>query len=201
MVHFETKVDYHPMGQRRTNGRQGAVKAIGRFRGLFKFTAHETEGAIAVEFALLALPFFLLTFAVLETASVFIGELTLENAVARVGRTVRTGEVAGAQLSSDDLRKRVCQAVPLRINCQKLSVDLRSYSRFSDIPTVIPMKDDALDVGSFTYEWGTPGQIMALRVFYEWPVHTDLMRTYLSNVPDGNHMLVAVDVFKTEPFQ
>lgn len=189
------------MRRKRTGVGLQTDKPSDPFSWLATFIKRETDGAIAVEFAILALPFFLLTFAVLETASVFIGELTLENAVARVGRTVRTGEVAGDQLSSDEVRKRVCEAVPIKINCEKLQVDLKSYTRFSEIPTTIPIKGGVLDVGSFTYERGTPGQIMALRAFYEWPIHTDLMRTYLSNIPDGNHMLVAVDVFKTEPFQ
>ncbi|KQT85765.1 TadE/TadG family type IV pilus assembly protein [Aurantimonas sp. Leaf443] len=159
------------------------------------------RGSVAVEFSILAPPFFLLTFAVLETAAVFIGELALENAVMRVGRTVRTGEVAQEQASNETIRNRLCSLVPLPIDCSKLSIDLRSYSSFSEIPSTIPMKDASLDADNMKYERGSPGQIMALRAFYEWPIHTDIMRIYLSNVPSGQHMLVAVDVFKTEPFQ
>ncbi|KTR03707.1 hypothetical protein NS365_17735 [Aureimonas ureilytica] len=161
----------------------------------------DRRGTTAIEFAILAVPFFLLIFAVLETAAVFIGEMTLENATAQVGRQVRTGEVADAQVSAPDLRQRICATMAIPIDCEKLQIDLREYERYSDISSAAPVKNNVIDVDGLAYDEGEPGRIMALRAFYEWPIHTDIIRRFLSNTPSGNHMLVAVDVFKTEPFQ
>src|SRR5579884_3514899 len=53
------------------------------------------EGAAAVEFALVALPFFALMFAIIETALVFFAGQSLEAAAAEAGRQIMTGQVQG----------------------------------------------------------------------------------------------------------
>jgi len=49
------------------------------------------EGTAAIEFAILAIPFFMLLFAVLELAVVFFINSTLNHAVSEAGRQIRTG--------------------------------------------------------------------------------------------------------------
>ena len=44
---------------------------------------------MAVEFALLAFPFFLLMMVLIETSTIFYAELVMDRAVAKVGREVR----------------------------------------------------------------------------------------------------------------
>ena len=50
-----------------------------------------TDGATAIEFALLALPFFALLFGILELAVIFFISSTLNFAVSEAGRQIRTG--------------------------------------------------------------------------------------------------------------
>ncbi|MBC8129296.1 MAG: pilus assembly protein, partial [Rhizobiaceae bacterium] len=63
-----------------------ALAPFGRFR-------RDRKGVAAVEFAILAIPFFVTVFAIVETSLVFLAELTLDQSVDRVARKVRTGEL------------------------------------------------------------------------------------------------------------
>ncbi len=170
-----------------------------RLSKLMRFR-HDRSGATVVEFGLLAMPFLLVVFAILETSLVFLGELTLDNAVQRVGRTVRTGEVQSANLSEAQFRSRLCGEVGFLLDCNKLKVDLSSYSAFSAIPAAAPIKDGDLDASGFGYALSGGSSIVALRVYYKWPIYTDLMRKYLSDMDDGSHLLASMTAFRTEAF-
>lgn len=160
----------------------------------------DVRGVAAIEFAMLAFPFFLIVFAILETTSVFIGEMNLNQAVARASRFVRTGEIVGASLDENGLRQKICDEIGYMLECKSIVIDLRSYSKFTDVPTLAPIAGGELNRGSFGFDKVNPGQIMALRAFYEWPLYTDIFRMFLSDLNGGRHLLMSVAVFKTEPF-
>src|SRR5574337_393171 len=65
------------------------------------------DGTAAIEFGMVALPFFGLMFAILETALVFFAGQSLEAAVSEAGRQVMTGQVQNAGYSQDDYKKYV----------------------------------------------------------------------------------------------
>ena len=55
--------------------------------------AHDESGVSAIEFAILAIPFFLLVFAILETFVAFGAEQLLNYGVDTLGRQLRTGQI------------------------------------------------------------------------------------------------------------
>ena len=73
----------------------GRLKIIRAARRLLR----RQDGAVAVEFGLVAAPFLLLVFAIMETAIVFFAGQTLETAVADSARLILTGQ---AQTSGFD---------------------------------------------------------------------------------------------------
>ncbi|WP_082666327.1 TadE/TadG family type IV pilus assembly protein [Aureimonas sp. AU4] len=184
-----------------TTSRLGlATDAARRWSRIARYFNRSSDGVAAVEFALLGAPFFLIIFMILETACIFIGDITLEQATARAGRTVRTGQVATLNQSEADFRKNLCGNILVLLNCDNVRIDLRSYSSFSSIPTDAPIASGRLQSGEFQFERGNPGQIMALRVFYEYPLYTDIVDRFLSDLDDNKHLLMSVAVFQTEPF-
>lgn len=162
--------------------------------------ARDRRGVTAIEFAMLALPFFALILAIFETSLIFLGELTLDNAVDRVARQVRTGEISKAKMSEQDFSKAICGRVEFLMDCSKLKIDLANYSDFAAIPAGAPIKNGDIDSSAFGYAPPASETIASLRVYYKWPVTTDIMRKYLSDMADGSHLLVGMAAFKTEPF-
>ena len=149
---------------------------------------------------MLAAPFLLIVFAIFETTAVFIGEMNLDQAVVKTSRFLMTGQLAGDGLSEDALRKQVCTEISYMLNCDLISIELHAYSNFSEIPTSAPVRDGQLDKSGFSVDAVTPGQIMELRAFYEWPLYTDIFGKLLSDLNGGKRLITSTAVFKTEPF-
>jgi Flp pilus assembly protein TadG len=173
---------------------------MGRLRCFWCRFRRESSGVAAVEFALLGPLFFLIIFMIIETAFVFIGDITLEQATARAGRTVRTGQVATSNQTPEAFKTELCKNIQVLLNCRDIKIDLRSYSSFASIPTQAPISAGRLHVDDFRFEQGNAGQIMALRVFYEYPLFTAIIQRFLSNLNDNKTLLTSTSVFQTEPF-
>lgn len=185
-----------------------ARRVLSRFRG-------SRDGTAAIEFALLAFPFFLLIFATIEAFIAFAGEQLLENAVDTMGRQVRTGQIKN--LSEAEFRALFCAEISLMITCaaeedpndQKLYLDVREFASFSDIPNYIPKVDSEqfsdLDPSSFDYNPGGPKSINIVRAYYRWEVMTDLVRPFITTIRKQGEMprdylMVATAAFRNENY-
>ena len=173
------------------------------------------DGSTAIEFALLAFPFFLLIFATIEAVIAFAGEQLLENAVDTMARQVRTGQVKN--LSEEQFRTKFCAEISLMISCaakedpndQKLYLDVREFATFAAIPNYIPKQSadqfSDLDSSDFDYTPGGPKSINIVRAYYRWEVMTDIVRPFITNIrKDGemprDYLMVATAAFRNENF-
>jgi Flp pilus assembly protein TadG len=164
----------------------------------------DRRGTTAIEFALLALPFSLLVFAILESCISFAGQEVLANAADDVARQLRTGQEKAADMTEAKLKTMICNRLNIIVdeNCPGLIVDLRQYATFEDAAKV-KIKytaDHDIDTTGFAV---TPGPSMSknmLRVFYKWPVMTDFMRASMSNLKGGKTLHFAAVVWQNEPF-
>ena len=168
------------------------------------------DGATAVEFGLVALPFLLLLFAIIETALIFFAQQTLETAVADSARLVLTGQAQKVKEGPKELgvnfKKEVCARIYGLFDCSAgetggLIVDVRSGQSFDGVnpPTLDTPEAVTALRKSPSYQPGGPGAIVAVRLIYEWPVLTwDWLN--LSPMNNGKRLLIATAVFRNEPF-
>ncbi|MEM5502848.1 TadE/TadG family type IV pilus assembly protein [Ahrensia kielensis] len=179
------------------------IEKIGRLRTALSRFKHNKDGATAIEFGILAIPFILIVFAVLETSLSFTAQQVMANSVDQAARKVRTGQIDPKTTDEDQFRAMICHDLELLVSsgCPELEFDLKSYKKFSDVPTTIPMETPKkLDTSGFTYEPGGAGTINHLRVFYRWPVITDIMKSHLSGLEDGKTLLYSSSTWQNEPF-
>ena len=54
---------------------------------------------------------------------------------------------------------------------------------------------------TWQYNPGTAGQIVVVRVMYQWPVWLGPLGFNLSNLSNGNRLIMASSTFKNEPYQ
>lgn len=177
------------------------------------------DGATAIEFALLAIPYFLIIFAILETFIAFTAEQLVTNAVDTLGRQLRTGQITYSHSTTTDkteqqFRQLFCNEINILIQCSttevatpsKLFLDVESYTSFASMPTTVPMKNGDLDTSAFKYSPGSSGSINMLRAYYRWQIITDLVRPYISNIKptDGSmpsiYLIVATAAFQNEKY-
>ncbi len=179
-------------------------------RGAAMRLLRSRDGAAAIEFALLAIPYFLIVFAIIETFVAFTGEQLVANAVDTLARKVRTGQITATNTTEAGFRGMFCDEVSILIQCGteddgKLIIDLRSFATFADIPDYIPRDGGALQA-SGNFSPGGPGSKNMLRAYYKWSVVTDLVRPYISglrpvdgSIPD-EFLIVATASFQNEDY-
>lgn len=182
------------MGRLNRTIRGRHARFLSRFR-------RNRSGATAVEFAMIAAPFFFLLFAMIEIAAVFFAGTVLENAVLETARQIRTGQAHGAGMSQAAFRQEVCDRIAVIAGCQRLEIDVRVFENFGDIDQSSPIREDgSLDTSGFGWDIGDAGDIVLVRVFYKWPLMTPNFGGALTNMEDNQRLLTSATVFRNEPF-
>lgn len=177
--------------------------APGRRRRALRF-GRDRRGSVAIEFGVLAIPFSLLVFAILESCISFAGQQLLANATDNVARQLRTGQLKAGDVTEASLKQLICKDISILVasGCPELVVDLREFSTF-EAAAAVRIKltaDKDIDTTGFAV---TPGPSMSknmLRVFYRWPVITDFMRKSMSNLKGGKTLHFATATWQNEPF-
>lgn len=174
-----------------------------RRAGPFRAFRRDKRGATAIEFTLLALPFAMLSFAILETTVSFTAQQVVSNAVDQISREVRTGQLTLTNTTQQQFRDKICGEISVIVgsSCSGLVWDLQSYSKFSDVPKSIPLTSNGdIDSSGFKYDPGSESSIVSLRIFYKWPVLIDLMQASTANLPNNKTLLYASVTWQNEPF-
>jgi Flp pilus assembly protein TadG len=163
--------------------------------------ARQQDGVAAVEFALIGVPFLALIFAILETALVFFAGQALETAVADSSRLIMTGQAQNQNFSQTDFKNAVCARIYGLFDCQAgVSVDVRTFSSFASATMPSPLDSQGNLQTGFSYNPGGPGDIVIVRLFYQWPVFVSLLGSNLSNMGGNKHLIVATAAFRNEPY-
>jgi Flp pilus assembly protein TadG len=178
-----------------------ASKRLWRFSTARRMLRQE-EGAAAVEFALVAAPFLALVFAIIETAVVFFAGQALETAAADSARLIMTGQAQTQGFDQAKFKEAVCGKIFGLFNCSAgLYVDVKSYPAFASINTSKPIDSDGnLQTGNFGYSPGTPGDIVVVRLMYQWPVYVSLLGLNLSDMGGSKRLLLSTIAFRNEPY-
>ncbi|MCR9137120.1 MAG: pilus assembly protein [Alphaproteobacteria bacterium] len=179
----------------------------------------DRDGGVAIEFAILAIPFFLLVFAIIETCVAFAAEQTLNYAVDKLGRQLRTGQITfntgeSTDITEQEFKTEFCKELSIMIACGKdvdtrLFIDLKSYASFGAMPTKVPRKAGTwgdLDTTGFTFNPGGSASINMFRAFYKWKVTADLVRPYITNIrEDGStpeyYLIVSTTAYRNEAYE
>jgi Flp pilus assembly protein TadG len=161
------------------------------------------DGAVAVEFALILVPFLALMFGIMETALVFFADQTLETAVADSARLIMTGQAQSQNLDASTFKNAVCARIYGLFDCKNgVYVDVETYSSFGSIANTPPLDNNGnLVTSNFNYQPGGPGDIVVVRLYYQWPIFVSLMNLgKLANMSNNKRLLVATAAFRNEPY-
>ena len=190
----------------------------------------DDNGATAVEFAMVSVPFLGLLFAIFETAFVFFATQGVETAVAEAARAIMTGQAQAnnAVTTAKQFRdSHICNPVapqkkvlPSFLTCSNLIVDVRVASTGFGGANIA--KDFASNPTT-NYCTGAPGSIVVVRAIYPMPVYLDILSMASSGLKSGStgsstitaghtnftsadgvagwkHMLMGTAAFRNEPF-
>ena len=158
------------------------------------------EGATAVEFALLGLPFFALLFALVEVCVLYFATANLDSVVADAGRLIRTGQVQSTGMSQAQFKNLICGELTIISDCQsKLHVDVRNFTSFGNLAYPSFIDEDGNLVENTVFQPGTAGDIVLVNVYYSFGIVSPGM-VGLSNLAGGGRVISAAVAFRNEPF-
>ena len=162
----------------------------------------QQDGAVAVEFAFVAIPFLALIFAIMETALVFFAGQTLETAVQDSARLIMTGQAQTQAWSKDDFKTHVCEHIYGLFDCANgVYVDVKTFADFASVTNTPPVNSGVFDDTKLNYNPGDVGTIEVVTLYYQWPVYTFVLGNALANLNGGKRLLVATAVFRNEPYK
>jgi Flp pilus assembly protein TadG len=162
------------------------------------------RGAAAVEFALVILPFFLLTMGLAEIAMIGFAQSSLDFAVSETARRIRTGENQVANRSYSDIQNDICSQMNnfLALGCNgNLYIDVQRYDSFVDAAAgqTNPVQNNQFQP-AFGYNPGAPSDVVVVRAYYRWQVMTPLFQQVFQNISGGQRILVSTLMFRDEPY-
>lgn len=178
-------------------------RMFGRFIAGPRRFARDDRGVTAVEFGILALPFFTIVFAILETAMVFFAGQVLDSAVEDASRLVKTGQ--GNAYNLGTFRTYMCGYTFNLFDCDKIRIKVDKIADFASTTTSQPVwtcqpngKCDWAVTESFSP--GKGREVIQVFAYYRWPLLVTLPYFNLKNQADNYRLLGATRVFRNEPF-
>lgn len=173
-----------------------------RIRDTLAAFLSDTRGANAVEFGIIAAPFIAIAIAIVQTFLVFFGQQLLESVVQQAGRQILTGQVQAANMTQAQFANLVCSKVVVVFNCNNLMIDVSSFSSFTSASVSTPILTFNAQ-GQLTNTWnyspGNPGDVVVVRLMYQWRVVMGPLGFTLANLPNGNRLIMASAAFQNEP--
>jgi len=184
-----------------------ALRGANRFR-------RDERGVTVIEFGILALPFFTIIAAILETSFLFFGSQILDSAVQDAARLIRTGQLQTGLAANNTLeafRTKICNGLYNMMTCANVKVKVSVVANFSSATVTYPIQTGAactITAGVKTCNWtivegytpGAGGDVVLVQAYYKWPTLVRLPGFNLQDQVDGTRLLGAVRVFRNEPF-
>ena len=159
------------------------------------------KGSAAIEFAMVAMPFFLLLYAIFDVSLIFFASTTLENGIVAAARQIRTGQAQAANMTAAQFRTLVCNEISMLLGCDaRLGLDVRKYSGFGNAQFPPALDANGNLSANQTFDPGQPGDVVVVRAFYTWPMLTPTAGTQFTNMAGGHRLLEATFAFRNEPF-
>ncbi|MEM7729355.1 MAG: TadE family protein [Pseudomonadota bacterium] len=167
----------------------------------------DSDGATAIEFGIVAIPFLALIFGILELALIFFTTSVLTQAVSDTGRLVRVGAFQGCG-QVKEFKALVCDQMKDLMGCsENLRIDLLTASDFQSVTLVDPgmsnldPDDDTKKINDGTYANTGPAEPVVLQATFYYPLALPNVMTRLESVPNSRrHVISTVTAFRNEPF-
>ncbi|MBG6145859.1 MAG: pilus assembly protein [Roseibium album] len=177
-----------------------------RFLGtrLLRSLLKDREGVTAVEFSMVALPFFIIVFGIMEVGiTMFVGRM-VDNSVISASRLIRTGQAHTSGLTASQFKSQICDFMPaFMCDTDRIVVEVESVDSFAAAGSTDSLYDadgNLKEDDDLTYDIGGAGKIVVVKVIYKWPMMTAALNLALDD-SGTERFLTSTMVFRNEPWE
>lgn len=165
----------------------------------------EEDGVTAIEFSMLALPFFLLIFGIIEIALMYAAGSMVEFATDKSARLIRTGQLQQTYANDTEaaaraFRDRFCDYSSVVVDCEQAGIEVVRLDNFSDFGDYQAEFNEDGDFESRGFSMGAENDKVLVRVVYIYNYMTPFIGNLLGG-PSARRTFVSTIVLQTEPYQ
>ncbi|MBO6754896.1 MAG: pilus assembly protein [Roseibium sp.] len=176
--------------------RRGVVRVLTRL--LNRYTK-DREGATAVEFAIIGLPFLTIMLGIFEFGLAFFVNRIVDNAVLETSRLIRTGQAT--TFDATDFEDALCDNLStLFCHRSRISFDIDTITTFAGSSALESMLDVDGQPKDSSFTVTGPTEIVVVRVIYRWPMFSALFRFDEGDTGSNERFLYSTFVFRNEPW-
>jgi len=161
------------------------------------------DGAVAVEFALVALPFFMLVIGLLEVSLMYAASVVLEGGTVTAARVIRTGQAQQSADPEETFRSLLCENVHSLIPCENLVYEVihPPGNTFEDAADYEPQYDKDGNLKPQGFDAGGSSDVILIRTSYRYHFIMPFMGKLLSSASDMGVTLVSTITLRSEPYE
>jgi Flp pilus assembly protein TadG len=158
------------------------------------------DGAVAIEFAIVALPFIWLLLIVFEAAAMLFTDIAIQNGLTDTARLIRTGQAQTQSMNATKFKQIMCANIASYIDCSKIRVDI---SKSATLPITGVNMMTVNDTTPQSYQVGGPSEWVMVQARYDWKLFIPGI-SQLSNYSNASGVkmrrLTAGALFRNEPY-
>jgi len=190
---------------RTTNLVQAGFRRLANRTGLGRLKRNE-DGTTAIEFAIVAVPFFMFIFGLMGVSSYFFIMTSLEKGMDQSSRLIRTGQAQTANMTVNDFKQSVCDKAGTWVKCNKVQVFVQKFADWnlvqpqpcmSNAKSVVNSAKGTDPIENYS---GASNDIVLITTCYKWDFATKIPYLDLGQMNDGSMMMQASTAFRTEPY-
>lgn len=173
-------------------------KAIGnriRQRKALRTFVRNEGGSSAVEFGLIGMMFFLLIGMWIELGLMVFMQTTLDNAVRKEARLIRTGQITASGAST--FKTNICNDVAALMTCANVQVNVISGPSFASLSNQVPT-DANNRMTSTSFSPGSSGSAVVVQVGYTRPLTFALAAPFIGK--NSSQLVYSSIAFQNEAF-
>ncbi len=196
----------------RMNRKKPAKRVAGCGRSFLK----DNDGQVAIEMAMVSVPFLTMMFGIINTGMFFYAVNCIDRGIEDAARYIRTGEAqkgtypgATAQMNAGQFRTMVCNKATSYIDCSKLQIRIFTAADWSGVnpftcPTTGTLSSGAIMAGDNTpisTTAGTQSAVVLITACYQWTMGKYLPFAHFdSRFSDGSSLIQSSTALKIEPY-
>ncbi len=194
------------------NRKKSAQRIAGGGRSFLK----DSEGQVAVEMALVSIPFLTMMFGIINCGMYFYAVNCLDRGLEDSARFIRTGEAQkgtapglNAQMTAGGFRTMVCQKATSYIDCSKLQIRVFTAADWNGVNAFTCPTTGTLDAGAImagdntpiSTTAGTQSSVVLITACYQWTMGKYLpFMNFDRRFSDGSSLIQSSTALKIEPY-
>lgn len=175
------------------------------YRNFWVRLGRDRDGSVAIEFALVAIPFIFMLVAIIELALMFTSAALLESATSSASRQIRTGALQQAAARGPEqealFRSALCSRADILIVCDQIAVESVNIGSFSEYGSYAPRMDEDGNMAPQGFDAGGVSDVILVRTFFRYTFMTPVIGRFLGEGGTPTRRFVSTIVLQAEPYE